>query len=181
MHTRIWELTRSNQDTFLPVFWDTKSLGYLIATFEKHVERRLGLSSLVQLSMGGLNVNWAAYRKLEQKLSTRIGIKLVNTGWCGLQTVHNCFRAADHTPGWNVSDSLSAIHPLQKRSSAQGWLGESYGTICISIEDVSSSMAKKLVGTCERAIALRSSIIQYIQAMRSKKISRPTGNSFAVV
>ena len=37
------------------------------------------------------------------------------------------------------------------------------------------------LSVCERAIALRPSIIQYVQVVRSKKISRPTGTSFAVV
>ena len=68
--------------------------------------------------MGELNVNWAAYRKLEQKLSTENGIKLINTGLYSLHTVLNCFKAAEHAPGWNVFDSFSALHTLQKRSIA---------------------------------------------------------------
>ena len=69
MHIRMWDGKKVQSRYLSSAFLGHATADDMISVFEAHVEGKLGLSNLIQLSMDGPNVNWAAYRKLEEKLS----------------------------------------------------------------------------------------------------------------
>lgn len=59
---------------------------------EKVVESGLPVTSIIQVSMDGPNVNWKFFGKLKKKIDNDYGTSLINIGSCGLHIVHNIFK-----------------------------------------------------------------------------------------
>ena len=167
MHIRMWDGKKVQSRYLSSAFLGHATADDMISVFEAHVEGKLGLSNLIQLSMDGPNVNWAAYRKLEEKLSNEYRIKLVNTGSCGLHTVHNSFKEAINSTAWKLSGVLSSLHELFKDVPARRQdYKDVTGHELYPLQMCSHRWVENL-SVCERAIAIRHSIIQYVKAVKA--------------
>lgn len=58
--------------------------------------KNLNLRNMVELSMDSPNINWVFFDKLFAELkSVDTDPSLINTGSCGLHTIHSAFKSVD--------------------------------------------------------------------------------------
>jgi len=74
----------------------------------------------MQVSMDGPNVNIKLLRMLKENLKTSdlIDPTIIDTGNCGLHTLHNAFKAGIKAPKWEIIDFLRAIYNIFKNVPA---------------------------------------------------------------
>lgn len=70
------------------------------------------MSKIVQLSMDGPNVNWSLFHKFQQHMKNDFQVQCLDTGSCGLHTVHNAYKGGMHATGWPVDTYLSSLFSL---------------------------------------------------------------------
>ena len=180
MHIRIWDGDVVRSRYLSSAFLGHSTTTDLIDVFSKHIQGRLGLSNIIQLSMDGPNVNWAAFRKLEQQLTVEHGIKSVNIGSCGLHTVHNSFRKAVTSSDWNISGILKALSTLFENVPARREdYAEATGEALYPLKWCSHRWVEN-VPVIDRALAIRGNVTQYIRAAEAKKFTQPKTKSFTV-
>lgn len=137
--------------------------------------------NLVQISMDGPNVNWKFHRIMQGKLFEQHGTTIMNLGSCGLHITHNAFKAGSKASEWNVSSLLSSMYYMFKDSPARR---EDFQTATGSkrrpLKFVNHRWLEN-VPVIERAIDIWPEIVQYIRAVKEKKVAKPTCKSFDVV
>ena len=95
--------------------------------------------------------------------------------------MHNSFKEAINSTAWKLSGVLSSLHELFKDVPARRQdYKDVTGHELYPLQMCSHRWVENL-SVCERVIAIRRSIIQYVKAVKAKKVCRPTTKSFAVV
>lgn len=69
--------------------------------------------------MDGPNVNWAIFKKMQEKITMNFQHQLIDIGSCGLHTLHNSCKTAIDATHWGVSQILSVLHTLLKDTPAR--------------------------------------------------------------
>ena len=83
--------------------------------------KNLNLRNMVELSMDSPNINWVFFDKLFAELkSVDTDPSLINTGSCGLHTIHSAFKSVD----WDIATVMKSMHKLFKDTPAwrKDWL-----------------------------------------------------------
>ena len=75
------------------------------------------MEKMVQLSMGGPNVNLKLLQKVKDSKDDHS--KLIYFGTCNLHTVHGVFKAGSEESGWNMKKLLKSCHKILKDSPAR--------------------------------------------------------------
>ena len=100
-HVCVW-----NHDKVETRYYDSQFLGHASAgdMLEKFHSCKEDLScrNLIHLSMDGPKVNWKFYEMVEQELKSGYSWTLLNTGSCGIHTVHGAFKDGCDGAGWMV-------------------------------------------------------------------------------
>lgn len=119
VHVRFWD-----NDTIHTHFFKSEFMGHAAASdicdrLEPIIEE-LGYSKLIQLSMDGPNVNWKVFNSLQEQVERHTaGRTMLQTGSCGLHTLHNAFRAGCVATDWDMEGFLSSLFILFHDSPAR--------------------------------------------------------------
>lgn len=135
-------------------------------------------SGLLQLSMDGPNVNWAAFKSFSKEVEQETNNKLINIGSCGIHTLHNAFKEG-MTKSFNLGSYLSSLHWLFKDSPARR---EDFTTITGSVVFPLSYCGHRWlenVSCIERALQLLKPMELYIKEVKTKTGYEPSCKSFA--
>lgn len=178
---RYWE-----NHTVLSRYYESDFLGHacavdLVNTFESKIEQQLGLSNIVQLSMDGPNVNWSAFKKLQDKVEVEHNNLLINIGSCGLHIVHNALRSGINETKWEISNQLFSLYTLFDNVPARRDDLESVTKSVIYPLPFCSHRWAENVKVCERAQSILPNLKKYIEAVEVKKIKHPGTKSYETV
>ena len=181
IHLRFWD-----NDCVQSRYYSSAFIGHataldLIHCFETHVERNIGYANLIQLSMDGPNVNWAAFDKLQMKLETENNKKLLNIGSCGLHTLHNAFKAGISDTDWDVGHKLSALHTLFDETPARRDDYEKVTKQNLYPLNFCAHRWVENVRVCERAIELLPHLKVYVDNVSVKAVKNPGTKSYETV
>jgi hypothetical protein len=99
---------------------------------------------------------------LESELESKFGKKLINTGSCGLHTLHNSFRHAVESCKWDVSHFLFCLHILFDDTPARRQdFQETTGSQQFPLPFCKHRWLEN-IKVCERAISLVEDLNKYI-------------------
>ena len=92
--------------------------------FEKLLEstKLLDLSKLLQLSMGGPNVNWDVLKLMSNHQEEKQHPNIINIGSCSLHIIHGALQRGINSQNWGLAKIFCAMHNLFKESPA--WIDE---------------------------------------------------------
>jgi len=134
----------------------------------------------VSISMDGPNVNWKFFELLQREHAEQYGgAQLVVVGSCGLHTMHNAFKCGFTM--WQLDKLLRAMHTLFHNVPARR---EDYSTVTKSTVFPLSFCGHRWVENLpvvERALAVWPSLLQYMDAVRTKKLPNPGTASFDTI
>ncbi|KAM6967769.1 uncharacterized protein FYW47_006504 isoform 1-T1 [Aplochiton taeniatus] len=179
IHVRFWE-GKQVQSRYL----GSQFMGHATAQdLLKHVKKcvdQFDLRSLVSISMDGPNVNFKFFELLQQDHAERYGgAQLVSVGSCGLHTLHNAFKSGFSL--WQLDKLLKAMHTLFHNVPARR---EDYSAVTKSIVFPLSFCGHRWIENLpvvERALVVWSSLLQYMDAVRRKKLPNPGTASFNTI
>ncbi|KAL8580318.1 hypothetical protein ACOMHN_030942 [Nucella lapillus] len=117
----------------------------------------LGYNKLLQLSMDGPIVNWAAYASIQKEMESQASKQMLQTGSCGIHIVHNAFKAGCNAAGsdWEMEDFLTKLYILFLDCPARP--------------------------PAERALEIIENVVAYCTAAKSKKVTEPNNMSYETV
>ena len=110
MIVRFWD-SESNKVTeryFNSEFMDHATAADML-TYVKNGMVSLNLSSLMQISMGGPNVDWKFYDNLFQERKGEELPDLLDIGCCSLYVVYGSFEKGVKECGWNLGYTLLSL------------------------------------------------------------------------
>ena len=121
IHVRLWDSKRNEVNTH---FAKSLFLGHATADDLYYciypVIEEYGSKNLVQISMDGPNVNWKLYERINTELGKlHPGRQLIQTGSCGIHTVHNSFHAGCNSVDWHLEEDLNNFYYFFKDSPAR--------------------------------------------------------------
>ncbi|XP_028309552.1 uncharacterized protein LOC114467421 isoform X1 [Gouania willdenowi] len=141
---------------------------------------KLDLRHLVSISMDGPSVNWKLFDIFQKDQSEQYGgVQLICVGSCGLHTLHNAFKCG--FSAWQLDKLLRAMHTLFHNVPARR---EDYITITKSSVFPLSFCAHRWVENLpvvERALAVWPSLLLYMEAVKTKRLSNPGTASYDTV
>lgn len=77
----------------------------------------LDLTKIIQMSMDGLNVNWAFLRMFKEDMaseSTPDTPKVLELGYCGFHTLYGAFKTGVMATDWKLINFFRAVYNLFK-------------------------------------------------------------------
>ena len=106
---------------------------------------------------------------------------LLNTGSCGLHTLHNAFRSGCEASGWDLEDALGSLYYLFKDCPARR---HDYISVSGS-QEFPSKFCKcrwlENVSVMSRALEIMPNVSKFVESVNKKAINRPKTKSFASV
>ena len=126
-------ITQTDQMDLIVQFWDNNKKRVQVRYFDSgflgntggkqllekfhELTEKLIPTRLIQISMGGPNVNWKFLELLaESRLEAEVP-SLINIGNCGIHVMHGAFKTDAKASGWGVSKILKALARLFLDSS----------------------------------------------------------------
>ena len=181
IHIRMWDYDKVKTRYYTSDFIGHSCASDVLDSFEEKVVNSIGLNNIVQLSMDGPNVNWAIFKKMQEKISMNFQHQLIDIGSCGLHTLHNSFKAAIDATHWGVSQILSALHTLFKDTPARR---EDYekttGQSMYSLSFYSHRWVEN-AAACQRALDIFPFMSQYIAKVEKRELKNPLTKSYEIV
>ncbi|KAL3063671.1 hypothetical protein OYC64_000077 [Pagothenia borchgrevinki] len=179
LHVRFWEEEQVHSRYLGSQFMGHATAKDLLEQVKECVDQ-LELRSLVSISMDGPNVNWKFFELLQREHAEQYGgAQLVVVGSCGLHTMHNAFKCGFTM--WQLDKLLRAMHTLFHNVPARR---EDYSTVTKSTVFPLSFCGHRWVENLpvvERALAVWPSLLQYMDAVRTKKLPNPGTASFDTI
>lgn len=121
-------VSQNEQMDFIVRYWDNDSGQVSVRYFEsqflgharasdllnnfKEGTQQLEPKRLLQVSMGGPNVNWKFFSDLQQESKTQDLPELLNIGSCGFHTVHRSLQKGANVTGWKIGNLLRSLWQL---------------------------------------------------------------------
>ncbi|KAL8602788.1 hypothetical protein ACOMHN_055171 [Nucella lapillus] len=143
----------------------------------------LGYNKLLQLSMDGPNVNWAAYASIQKEMESQASKQMLQTGSCGIHIVHNAFKAGCNAAGsdWDMEDFLTKLYILFLDCPARR--DDSVNVTRSSIFPLKFCKVRWLenIAPAERALEIIENVVAYCTAAKSKKVTEPNNMSYETV
>ena len=116
-------------------------------------------------------------KKIQDKINDNLGNTFLNLGSCGLHTLHNAFRDGMK---WNTRNFWNHFIASSRRGSSWKTLQKSlhhcHQTPVVPKEVVSSQTGRKCCSYWH-ALLIMPHVIEYVAAIRVKKVSHPQNNS----
>ena len=113
LHVRLWDIKNNCVAT---QYFNSKFLGKAAAQdiYEKFNEciSELDENKLLQVSSDGPNVNLAFLDLLNEHRSDNELSRLINTGTCGLHTIHNSMKHGENSSGWKLNKLLQSMYKI---------------------------------------------------------------------
>ena len=131
--------------------------------------------------MDGPNVIWSAFDKLHKKVETENNFQSINIGSCGLQKLHNAFRAGMCETGWDISHQLSSLYYLFDETPARRDDFERVTDSSVYPLRFCSDRWVENGKVCERALTMVGSVQCYIENVQKKACTDPGNKSFDAV
>ncbi|KAK1896686.1 Zinc finger protein 862 [Dissostichus eleginoides] len=179
LHVHFWEEEQVHSRYLGSQFMGHATAKDLLEQVKECVDQ-LELRSLVSISMDGPNVNWKFCELLQREHAELYGgAQLVVVGSCGLHTMHNAFKCGFTM--WQLDKLLRAMHTLFHNVPARR---EDYSTVTKSTVFPLSFCGDRWVENLpvvERALAVWPSLLQYMDAVRTKKLPNPGTASFDTI
>ncbi|KAL8560069.1 hypothetical protein ACOMHN_041538 [Nucella lapillus] len=143
----------------------------------------LGYNKLLQLSMDGPNVNWAAYASIQKEMESQASKQMLQTGSCGIHIVHNAFKAGCNAAGsdWDMEDFLTKLYILFLDCPARR--DDFVNVTRSSIFPLKFCKVRWLenIAPAERALEIIENVVAYCTAAKSKKVTEPNNMSYETV
>lgn len=184
IHVRYWN---EKKDQVCTRFFQSVFLGHgtaqdMVSHFtEGVIDSDLKMSDMVQIGMDGPNVNWKFFHLISDKLKNDFDTSILNVGSCGLHVMHNSFRTGARASGWNIESLLTSIYYLFKDSPARR---EDIIQTC-NIDKLPLKFCchrwLENESVAKRAIEIWPDLLKYIEKVETKKLSKPSCNSYKVL
>ncbi|KAL2085046.1 hypothetical protein ACEWY4_020564 [Coilia grayii] len=130
--------------------------------------------------MDGPSVNWKVFDLFQKDQAAQFGgVQLICVGSCGLHTLHNAFKCGFNA--WQLDKLLRAMHTLFHNVPARR---EDFITVTKSSVFPLSFCAHRWVENLpvvERALAVWPSLLLYLEAVKTKRLSNPGTASYDTV
>ncbi|XP_028297108.1 uncharacterized protein LOC114458926 [Gouania willdenowi] len=179
VHVRFWDEGQV-QSRYLGSQFMGHSTAQDLLSHLKECMDKLDLRHLVSISMDGPSVNWKLFDIFQKDQSEQYGgVQLICVGSCGLHTLHNAFKCG--FSAWQLDKLLRAMHTLFHNVPARR---EDYITITKSSVFPLSFCAHRWVENLpvvERALAVWPSLLLYMEAVKTKRLSNPGTASYDTV
>ena len=181
VHLRMWDYDKVKTRYYTSDFIGHSAASDVLDSFQTKIESSIGLKNIVQLSMDGPNVNWAIFKKVQDKIRTSFNNTLIDIGSCGLHSIHNSFRSAIDSTEWGVPQTLAALHRLFKDAPARR---EDYEQLTqqslYSLNYCSHRWVENAVA-CQRALDIFPFMQQYVNKVEKKELKNPSTKSYESV
>ena len=179
---RTWHDNKISSRYYLSNFLGHACAVNILDTFEKHIELNLGLKNIIQVSIDGPNVNWSFFEKLQVKIEKDFSNKLIDVGSCGLQILHNAFKAGISETKWDIGYRLSCLHTLFDNVPArrEDFIQVSESACLFPLPFCSHRWLEN-VKVCQRALDILSDVNSFVDAVEAKKGKNPDTKSFDIV
>lgn len=118
--------------------------------------------------MDGPNVNWKTFELLNARIDGEVRHQLLNSGSCGLHTIHNAFRSGWPELSWDIQHAFSSLYWLFKDGPA--WR-EDYTQLTGSGLFAKRFCQTQWVGNAEvasRALEMWPHVEQYVTAVQTR-------------
>ena len=178
---RFWDGNQVNSRFYTSDFIGHGRANDLLESFEKHIGDKIGYKHLLQVSMDGPNTNWSLFNKLQSELECKCNKKLINTGSCGLHTVHNSFKYCSQAMKWDVSHFLSSLYTLFNETPARR---EDFEKATDAVQfplPFCNTRWLENINVAERAMSLMDPLVQYVKVVNEGKLPNPGTKSFEFV
>lgn len=179
---RFWDLNNEQVSTryLTSAFLTGAKAVDLLNNFKSALEG-VNMKNMVQVSMDGPNVNFAFLRELKSDLKeSGQESEIIDFGSCGIHTVHNAFKSALMSTGWDLPRFLRAMYNLFKDVPARRGLyirltkSEIFPLKFCSIRWLENS------AVAQRAIEVLPHLKTFVDQVVKEKCA-PTSASFKIV
>lgn len=136
------------------------------------------LKKLIQVSMDGPNVNLKLLTDLQNYLNESPDtLQLLNIGTCGLHTIHNAFKVAMMSTGWDLIKFLRSLHNMfHKAPARRSDYTHITGSSIFPLEFCAVRWVES-APVAERAIKILPNLVKYIENVSKE----PNSSSFKIV
>ena len=169
---RLWDVNQVSTR-----YYTSKFLGHAYAdTLQEELYgccMSVGLRGLLQVSMDGPNVNWKAFRQLNNQIEAESRRQLLNVGSCGLHTIHNSFKSGWLEIDWDVQHAFTSLYWLFKDSPARR---EDYSTSTGSYifpKRFCRTRWVENVDVAERVLNIWPHVENFVQAIQAGRFKKP--------
>ncbi|KAL8603538.1 hypothetical protein ACOMHN_052767 [Nucella lapillus] len=182
VHVRFWENGTVQTQYMTSEFLGHSRAADLCKALEPTITE-LGYNKLLQLSMDGPNVNWAAYASIQKEMESQASKQMLQTGSCGIHIVHNAFKAGCNAAGsdWDMEDFLTKLYILFLDCPARR--DDFVNVTRSSIFPLKFCKVRWLenIAPAERALEIIENVVAYCTAAKSKKVTEPNNMSYETV